>query len=185
MQCHTIKITKKLSIYNRFKNKQLRLVYYRFSYAFSILFSVTSDNCKAVCECLVQVFSLVGISSVITSDQGSCFTAQLTQEFMKLFGCNPRWSSPLQPEGNSLVERLNQTLKKLLHHVVRNYGKKWWKMLPHVLWCIRQSKNETLGVSPYMMAFGRLPSNLLKLLKDSWTENGDILLVPGKSTMEF
>ena len=152
---------------------------------FPFCFPLRAVTAKAVCECLIQVFSLVGISTVITSDQGSCFTAQLTQEFMKLFGCSPRWSTPLHPEGNSLAERLNQNLKKLLHHVVRKYPKKWWKMLPHVLWCIRESKNETLGVSPYMMTFGRLPSNSLKLLEDSWIESGDISLVSGKSTIEF
>ena len=79
---------------------------------FPFAFPLRAVTARAVCECLIQVFSLVGVSSVITSDQGTCFTARLTQEFLKLFGCSPRWSTPLHPEGNSLVERLNQTVKK-------------------------------------------------------------------------
>ena len=82
---------------------------------FPFAFPLRSVTVKAVCECLLQVFVLVGISSVITSDQGTCFTAELTQEFVKLFGFSPRWSTPLHPEGNSLVERLNQSVKRMLH----------------------------------------------------------------------
>ena len=58
-------------------------------YPFAIpLRSVTA---KAVCEALVNVFAQVGVSSVITSDQGSCFAAELTQQFLNILGCSPRW----------------------------------------------------------------------------------------------
>ena len=152
---------------------------------FPFAFPLRAVTAKAVCECLIQVFSLVGVSSVITSDQGTCFTSQLTQEFLKLFGCSPRWSTPLHPEGNSLVERLNQTVKKMLHHVCKENPKQWHRLLPLVLWCIRESKNETLGVSPQMMVLGRLPSNSLKLLKDSWSGDIHLPLSTGKSVIDF
>ena len=122
----------------------------RFPFAF-LLRSVTA---KAVCDCLLQVFAMVGVSSVITSDQGTCFTAELTQKFLELFGCSPKWSTPLHPEGNSLIERMNQSVKKLLAHVCKTHPKQWHKLLPIVLWCIREAKNETLGVSPFMMVMG-------------------------------
>ena len=78
---------------------------------FLFAFPLKSVKSKTVCDCLIQIFSLVGVSTVITSDQGSYFVSELTTEFMKIFGCSPRWSSPLHPEGNSLCERLNQSLK--------------------------------------------------------------------------
>ena len=84
---------------------------------FRFAFRLRSVTAKAVCECLLQIFALVGVSKVITSDQGTCFTSQLTQEFIKLFGCSPRFFTHLHPEGNSLLERLDQTVKKMLHHV--------------------------------------------------------------------
>jgi len=68
-------------------------------------FPLRSFTAKAVCERLLQVFALVGVSSVITSDQGTCFTAELTQKFLELLGCSPKWSTPLHAEGNCLVER--------------------------------------------------------------------------------
>ena len=86
-----------------------------------------------------------------------------------MFGCSPILSTPLHPEGNSLVERLNQTVKKTLAHVCRLHPKQWHKMIPLVLWSIRVSINQTLGTSPFMMVMGRNPSNPLSLIKNTWT----------------
>jgi len=148
-------------------------------------FPLRAQTAKAVSECLIQVFSIVGISSVITSDQGSCFTAQLTTLFLDKLGCSPRFSTPLHAERNSLVERLNQSVKKMLHHVISKNPKQWTKMLPFVLWCIRESPNDTLGVSPYMMVYGRLPSNSLKILSKNWVGNQSLPSNLGKSATEF
>ena len=69
-------------------------------------FPLRSVTAKAVCDCLLQVFSSVGVSSVITSDQETCFTTELTQRFFELFGCSPRWSSPLHPESAQMLQTL-------------------------------------------------------------------------------
>ena len=101
-----------------------------------------------------QVFSSVGIPSVITSDVSHkpggrlpSDTSQLNDKFMELFGCKPRLSTVLHPDGNSVVERMNTSLKKMLAHVSQKYPKQWHKLLPIVLWCMRESRNETLGVN--------------------------------------
>ena len=136
---------------------------------FPFAFPLRSVNAKAVSECLLQVFSLVGIPSVITSDSATYFTSQLNDKFMELFGCKPRFLAALHTEGNSLVERMNASLKKMLAHVSQKYPKQWHKLLPIVLWCMRESRNEMLAVSPFMMVMGRNPANPLKILKDTWT----------------
>ena len=73
----------------------------------------------------------------------------------------------------------------MLHHVCKTNPKQWHKLLPMVLWCIRESKNETLGVSPHMMVMGRMPSNPLKLIKETWTRKNLLPLNAGKSVTEF
>ena len=104
---------------------------------------------------------------------------------MELFGCKPRFSTVLHPEGNSLVERLNQSLKKMLTHVSQKHPKQWHKLLPIVLWCIRESRNDTLGVSLIMMVMGRNPANPLKLLRDTWSGENQLPQTTGKSVSEF
>jgi len=51
------------------------------------VFLLKSLGAKVVCEVLLNLFSQVGISSVKISDNGTNFMSQLTQQFMKLFGC--------------------------------------------------------------------------------------------------
>jgi len=152
--------------------------YTRYPFAFQL----RSVNAKSVCDCLLQIFSLVGICSHITSDQGTCFTAKLTQEFMSLFGCSPRFSTPLHPKGNSLVERTNH---KILGHVCRDHPKQWHKVLPLVLWCIWEARSEVLGVSPFMMLMGRTSTNPLKLIRESWTGKNQIPSTVAKSVTEY
>jgi len=143
-------------------------------------FPLRSVTAKAVCECLIKVFSLVGIPSVITSDNATYFSSQLNDKFMELFGCKPRFFTVLHPEGNSLVERLNQSLKKMLTHVSQKHPKQWHKLLPIVLWCIRESRNET-----FMMVMGRNPANPLKLLRDTWSGENQLPQTTGKPVSEF
>ena len=148
-------------------------------------FPLRAQTAKAVCDCLIQVFSMVGVAKTITSDQGSCFTAQMSTIFMNELGCTPRFSTALHPEGNSLVERLNQSVKKMLHHVVRDKPKQWTKLLPYVLWCIRESRNETLGTSPFVMVYGRLPVTPLDMLVESWEGHSELPLTFGRSPVEI
>ena len=148
-------------------------------------YPLRSVTARAVCDCLINVFAQVGVSSVITSDQGTCFTAELTQRFLQMLGCSPRWSTPLHPEGNSLVERLNQTFKKLLAHVCKAHPKQWHRMLPLILWCIRESRNETLGVSPFMMVMGHNPPNPLSVIEESWTGTDSLPQPSGKTVTEY
>ena len=100
-------------------------------------------------------------------------------------GCKPRFSTVLHPGGNSLVERTNASLKKMLAHVSQKYPKQWHKLLPIVLWCMQESRNETLGVSPFMMVMGRNPANPLKILKDTWTGENQLPQTVGKSVSEY
>jgi len=90
-------------------------------------YTSSSATSKDVCQCLIDVFAQVGIPSKITSDQGTCFTAELTTKFLEMFGCSPVWSTPLHPEGNSLIERRNQTFEKTLAHVCKSQPREWHK----------------------------------------------------------
>src|SRR6218665_801803 len=82
------------------------------------VYILKSLTAKAVCEELKKLFMDVGVPSVITSDQGTNFTSSLTKEFLKMFGVTPRFNTPGHPESSGIVERWNQTFKKMIHHVI-------------------------------------------------------------------
>jgi len=51
--------------------------------------------------------------------------------------------------------------------------------------CVNESVNETTGVSPNTMVYGRLPHGPLTLLRDIWVREDKFLIPKNKSTTEF
>ena len=140
------------------------------------IFLLKSLTAKAVCEALTNLFIDVGVPSVITSDRGTNFTASLTREFLKLMGCSPRFDTPGHPEAAGIVERWNQTFKKMIHHVIVENPRQWHKIIPFTVWALREVPNSTTGVAPYMLVYGKIPRGPLTILKESW--NKEINLPP-------
>ena len=57
-----------------------------------------------------QLFYIVGLPSVITTDQGKEFKNALNKEMMEKFGIKHRLTTAYYPQANGLDERFNQTL---------------------------------------------------------------------------
>ena len=72
---------------------------------------LTNLSAKQVCESFLNIFSLIGVPAQISTDNGSNFTARLTQEFMAKLGCSPRFSQPMHPQGVGLSERVVGSIK--------------------------------------------------------------------------
>ncbi|GFT40774.1 transposon Tf2-11 polyprotein [Trichonephila clavipes] len=127
-----------------------------------------SLTAKNACDSLLQIFSRIGIPSIIASDQGTNFKSALTQEFTKRIGSSPRFSCPGNPASNGLVERWNKVLKDMIHHVIREDPRSWDRQLPFLLFAYREVPNTTTGVSPFRLLYGREARGPLAILKLSW-----------------
>ncbi|GFX80515.1 hypothetical protein TNCV_5115161 [Trichonephila clavipes] len=114
-----------------------------------------SLTAKNACDSLLQIFSRTGIPSIIASDQGTNSKSALTQEFTKRIGSSPRFSCPGYPASNGLVERWNKVLKDMIHHVIRKDPRSWDRQLPFLLFAYREVPNNTTGVSPFRLLYGR------------------------------
>ncbi|GFW40139.1 hypothetical protein TNCV_5118221 [Trichonephila clavipes] len=130
-----------------------------------------SLTAKSTCEAPLEIFSRTGIPEVIVMDNATNFTTSLTQEFLKILGTCPRFSTPYHPEGNGLIERWNQTLKNMLHHIIREEGRSWHRHIPVLLWAYREVPNATTGTPPFLLIYGRDPKRPLSILKSIWTGN--------------
>ena len=131
---------------------------------------------QELCDALLSIFVRVGIPRYLISDNATNMVSNLNTELYKRLGIELRTSSPLHPEGNSLVERWNQTLKRMLHHLVlSDKPRDWDKRLDYLLWSYRELPNATTGLSPFQLVFGRGLRGPLSVLKDSWTtEKSDL-----------
>ncbi|XP_064462156.1 uncharacterized protein LOC135372478 [Ornithodoros turicata] len=127
-----------------------------------------SLTAKATCDALVEIFSRMGTPEMIYSDQGTNFKARLTQELEKCLGIVPRFATPDHPESSGAVERWNGTFKGMLRHVIQKHGRDWDRMVPCLLWAYREIPNETTGVSPFEVLYGRTPNGPLSILRKTW-----------------
>ena len=84
---------------------------------------------RAVCDALLDLFVNVSVPKVIVSDCGTNFASQLTHEMLRKLGCAPIFNTPGHPVASGMVERFNQTCKKMLHHVIQQHGRQWHEIV--------------------------------------------------------
>lgn len=63
-------------------------------------------------------------------------------------------TSVYHPKTEGLVERFNQTLKRMLQQVVDKDSRNWDLLLPYVLFTIRETPQVSTGFSPFKLLFG-------------------------------
>jgi len=148
-------------------------------------YPLRSMSAKAVCDALLQVFMTFSIPKVISSDCGSNFTSKLTQEFLKRLGCSPRFNTPGHPEASGLVERCNQSLKIMIYKLAQSDPRGWYRLLPFVLWSLREKPSATTHISPYTLVYGALPKGPLSVLKESWIGERELPFSIGKKPEEY
>ena len=142
-------------------------------------------SAKSVCDALLTQFSLTRVPDVISSDNATNFRGNLTTELLKRLRCCPRFSTLAHPQACGLVKRLVGSIKSAISKVAIDHPKQWYIHLPCILWALRESVNETTGVPPWLLAFGRLLRGPLAVLKDTWTEEEDVPLSLRKGVVEY
>jgi len=141
-----------------------------------------------VCSALLNVFQYTSLGTsvtVISSDNASNFTAQLTREFMKRIVISPRFHTPGYAAATGLVERAVQSVKNTISKVASENPRKWTAYLPFVMWALREVPNETTGVAPYLLVYGRMPRGPLAILRETWMGDRELPIGFGKIAEKF
>ena len=123
---------------------------------------------KAVAHELFMLFSKVGIADEILTDQGTCFMSRVITMLYQWLKVKQIRTSVYHPQTDGLVERFNQTLKKMLKKLVEVDGRDWDQLIPYVLFSIREVPQASTGFSPFELLYGRRPRGLLDLAKETW-----------------
>lgn len=132
--------------------------------------AIPTRNCtsKTTARVLLnEIFSRYGLPSVIDSDQGSHFTAEIIKQLCVALGVRQHFHIAGHPQSSGLVECSNRVLKTALRKVVETSGKQWDVHLPLILMAIRS----TVGAhsyTPYEVLFGRL----MRTPELWWVEGG-------------
>jgi hypothetical protein len=101
---------------------------------------------------------------VLYSDKGSNFLSGPIMELYKTLGIAKRHTVAYNPQGNGLVERLNQTLIDSLSHLVNESQENWCQQVPLALLAFRTAFHRSIQETPAYLMYGRdlmLPYDLI------------------------
>ncbi|KAL1248849.1 hypothetical protein QQF64_022167 [Cirrhinus molitorella] len=66
--------------------------------------------------------------------------------------------------------RFNQTLKQMLRQVTTEDRRDWDRMLPYVLFGVREVPQASTSFTPFELLFGRQPRGLLDMAREAWEQ---------------
>nr|XP_033811906.1 uncharacterized protein LOC117365533 [Geotrypetes seraphini] len=136
----------------------------RFPWAFPLKKATSTIIMKE----LLGLFCMVGFPREILTDQGSNFLSSEMRMFYEGFGIRHIKTSAYHPQANGMVERFNQTIKQMLKKGIEGDSKNWDRFIPFALFAAREKVQNSLGLSPYELLFGRPPRGVLDMLKEKW-----------------
>lgn len=133
-------------------------------------FPLRSVKAKQIANCLLQLFSRVGVAKEILTDCGTNFMSKLLKQVYQLLGVKGIKTTPYHPQTDGLVERYNKTLKHMLRKFVSSTGSDLDQWLPYLLFAYREVPQSSTGFSPFELLYGRQVRGPLDLLKDYWEQ---------------
>lgn len=99
------------------------------------------------------------------------FTSDMMEQINKTLMMKHTMSSPWHAEGNSIVERVNGTIKTTLTKLISEQPKEWDRFLNPLLFALRDCIHESHGYSPYELLFGRKCRGPMRILKELWMKD--------------
>ena len=95
-----------------------------------------------------------GIPTVIVSDRGRQFVANLWSAILDVFGSDAKTTTAYHPQSNGMVERFHRTFKAGLMAKL-SYTTEWVSELPAVLLGVRTAYREEFGMSIAELVLGQ------------------------------
>ena len=124
---------------------------------------------EEVVDKMFEIYCRTGIPKRIHTDRGGQFTSELLNEVNRLLMIRHTMSSPYHAQGNSIVERLNGTIKTTLKKLVIEKPKEWDRYVQPMMFALRDSVHEGHGFTPFELLYGRSIRGPMKILKELWT----------------
>ena len=126
----------------------------------AIAIPTKNTSAETVASVLVdEVFHRYGLPLNILSDRASNFRSTVVDQLHRLLHVKQLFTSAWHPQANGKVERLNATLKDIIHTLEKDetLGMSWIHSLQPAIFAYNTSVSETTNFSPFYLLFGRNP----------------------------
>lgn len=125
------------------------------------------DQTATTCAQLIlnEIISRYGCPLSIHTDQGRNYESDLFHELCELLEIKKTRTSPKNPKANGQVERFNRTLISMIKSYLRGEQTNWDLNLGCLAGAYRATQNESTGLTPNLLLFGRelrMPSDILR-----------------------
>ena len=100
-------------------------------------------------------FGLFGAPAYLVSDQGKAFTGHIITHLCDLYGVQKLRTLPYHAQTNGQVERMNQTIIRMISKLEEDKKACWSKHLPELLLAYNATCSAVTGYSPYYLLFSR------------------------------
>lgn len=121
---------------------------------------------RQIVNCLIQLFSRVGIPREIITDQGTNFISCLLKEVYGLLGIHGVKTNPYHPQTDGLVECFK--VQSMLRKFVNDSGSDWDQWLPFLMFAYREVPQASTGFSPFQLLYGHSVRGPMDVLKEAW-----------------
>ena len=137
-----------------------------------VAYVVKDQTAHTAAETLrIGYFGLFGAPAYLVSDQGKAFTGHVITHLCELYGVQKLRTSPYHAQTNGQVERMNQTIIRMIGKLEEDRKARWSEHLPELLMAYNATCSAVTGYSPYYLLFGsrpRIPVDyLFPTLRDS------------------
>ena len=121
-----------------------------------VAYVVKDQTARTAAEMLRNgCFGLFGAPVYLVSDQGKAFTGHLISNFCELYGVQKLRTLPYHAQTNGQVERMNQTIIRMIGKLEQDKKAHWSEHLPEMLAAYNGTLLAVTGYSPYFLLFGR------------------------------
>ena len=105
----------------------------------------------------IGYFGLFSAPAYLVSDQGKAFMGHVITHLCELYGVQKLRTSPYHVQTNGQVERMNQTIIRMIGKLEEDKKACWSEHLPELLMAYNATHSAVTRYSPYYLLFGRRP----------------------------
>jgi len=115
-----------------------------------------------------NILARFGVPTLVIFDNGTQFTDQSFQDYLRKIGIKQSFTSVEHPQANGLAEAANMVILRGIRRRLDTAKTKWAEELHTVLWAYITTPHSTTGESPFRLTYGTEAVIPIELTELTW-----------------